>query len=173
MSSQHPQNRFIEALTRHQPALEAFCRAHVARGGDVAEVLQAASVRLWQKSAEWDSATEFLPWAFTVTRFVILSHVRDRMRDRLVLDDDVVQAMTAEVEDAAARYGPRRERLASCLEKLGPEPRQLLSEHYLQGRSLAELAAVTGLSRSGLKMRLLRLRAQLAACIERPERGPA
>lgn len=169
MSSRPPQTLFIEALTRHQPALEAFCRIQLARREDVAEVLQAACVRLWEKSAEWDPAREFLPWAFTVTRFVILSHVRDRMRDRLVLDEDVVQAMASEAEDASVGYARRRERLATCLEKLGSQPRELLSEHYLRGRPLSEMAAATGRTRSALKMQLLRLRAQLAACIDRPE----
>jgi len=167
MTSRHSQNAFIEALTRHQPALEAFCRAHLARREDVAEVLQAASVRLWEKSADWDTSTDFLPWAFTVTRYVVLSHVRDRMRDRLVLDEDVVMAISADSEEAARDYDGRRERLELCLRRLGSEERSLLSSHYLEGRSLASLAESTGRTRSALKMRLLRLRIQLVECIGR------
>jgi RNA polymerase sigma-70 factor (ECF subfamily) len=44
--------------------------------------LQATCVKLWEKSGEWDPTTEFLPWAFSVARFTVLSHLRDRMRDR-------------------------------------------------------------------------------------------
>lgn len=173
MTSRPPQNGFIEALTRHQPALEAFCRIHVARREDVAEVLQAACVRLWEKSADWDAGTDFLPWAFTVTRFVILSHIRDQMRDRLVLDEEVVLAMSADSPEAAAGYDRRRERLDHCLGKLGAEQRALLSSHYLEGRSLASLAESAGRSRSALKMQLLRLRAQLAECVGRQSDNPA
>lgn len=173
MTSATPPDGFIEALTRHQPALEAFCRIHVARREDVAEVLQAACVRIWQKSADWEAGTDFLPWAFTVTRFVILSHIRDRMRDRLVLDEDVVSAMSAESAEAAAGYDRRRERLEHCLGRLGAEQRALLASHYLEGRSLASLAESAGRSRSALKMQLLRLRAQLAECIGRKFEKPA
>ena len=60
------ETRFIEALTRHQPALEAFCHANLANREDAQEVLQATCVKLWQKSADWDPNTDFLPWAFTV-----------------------------------------------------------------------------------------------------------
>ena len=87
------ENRFIEALTRHQPALEAFCYANLANREDAREVLQATCVKLWQKAADWDPDTEFLPWAFTVARFTILSHYRDQKRDRLGFDEDVIGAM--------------------------------------------------------------------------------
>lgn len=36
-------------------------------------------------------------------RFTVLSHLRDRMRDRLIFDEDVVQAMTGEPEAAVAQ----------------------------------------------------------------------
>lgn len=91
MASTFNETRFIEALTRHQPALDAFCHAQLVRRQDVQEALQATCVKLWEKSGDWDPATEFLPWAFSVARFTVLSHLRDRMRDRLVFDEDVVR----------------------------------------------------------------------------------
>ncbi len=41
MTSSQDDNRFIEALTRHQAALEAFCHANLANREDAREVLQA------------------------------------------------------------------------------------------------------------------------------------
>ncbi|MFZ4766349.1 MAG: sigma factor [Roseimicrobium sp.] len=73
MASLFDETRFIEELTRHQPALEAFCHAHVARREDAQEVLQATCVKLWQKATDWNPDTAFLPWAFTVARFVAMS----------------------------------------------------------------------------------------------------
>ena len=89
MPNPFDETRFIEALTRHQPALEAYCHANLAHREDAREVLQATCVKLWQKAADWDPETEFLPWAFTVARFTILSHYRDQQRERLIFDEDV------------------------------------------------------------------------------------
>ena len=160
------QTRFIEALTRHQPALEAFCHAKVARHEDAREVLQATCVKLWQKAAEWDPDTPFLPWAFAVARFVALSHIRDRMRDRLVFDEDVMLAMADETEEAALIFAERREALAACLEHLKPEQRGLLHAHYIAGQGVRDLAQSANRSASAIKMTLLRLRLQLHQCIE-------
>jgi RNA polymerase sigma-70 factor (ECF subfamily) len=162
-----PDTRFIEALTRHQPVLEAFCHANLARREDAREVLQETNVRLWEKSADWDPDTEFLPWAFAVARFMILSHVRDRMRDRLVFDPDVVEAMEGHAEAVSTELPERQEALAHCLGKLRDEHRELLHAHYVSGRTLRELAALSKRSDSAMKMIMLRVREQLSDCIQR------
>jgi RNA polymerase sigma-70 factor, ECF subfamily len=159
--------RFIEALTGHQPALEAFCHANLANREDAREVLQATCVKLWQKAADWDPETEFLPWAFTVARFTILSHYRDRKRDRLIFDEDVVQAMAEETETAATAFDDRREALAKCMKKLKPDQAGLLHSHYIADQPLREIAEATGRNLSAIKMTMMRLRQQLSACIER------
>jgi RNA polymerase sigma-70 factor, ECF subfamily len=156
---------FISALTRHQPALEAFCYAQLGNRQDAQEVLQATCVKLWEKSADWNPASEFLPWAFAVARFSVLSHIRDRMRDRLIFDEDVVLAMAEETQTLAAEFEDRREALGTCLQKVKPEQLDLLQEHYIAGRSIRELSSATGRSESAVKMILLRLREQLSACI--------
>jgi RNA polymerase sigma-70 factor (ECF subfamily) len=170
MSEPHatpPDTRFIEALTRHQPVLEAFCHANLARREDAREVLQETNVRLWEKSADWNPDTEFLPWAFAVTRFMILSHVRDRMRDRLVFDPDVVEAMEGHTEVVSTELPERQEALAHCLEEISDEHRALLHAHYVSGRTLRELAAQSSRSESAMKMLMLRVRERLSTCIQR------
>jgi RNA polymerase sigma-70 factor (ECF subfamily) len=161
------QARFIAALTRHQPALEAFCHAQLANRQDAQEALQATCVKLWEKAADWDAATDFLPWAFAVARFTVLSLVRDRMRDRLVFDEDVVLAIAEEAESVAAEFEERREALGNCMRRLNAEQRGILHARYLTGRTIREIAAATQRSESAVKMMLLRLREQLSECIQR------
>ena len=167
MESTVPKTKFIEALTLHQPALEAFCHAQLGRRQDVQEALQATCVKLWEKSDQWNPHTEFLPWAFAVARFTVLSQIRDRMRDRLVFDEDVVLAMATDAELAAGQFEDRREALGACLQKVKSDQRELLQEHYVAGRSIRELSASAARSESAVKMILLRLREQLSDCIER------
>jgi RNA polymerase sigma-70 factor (ECF subfamily) len=167
MTPSQDDTRFIEALTRHQAALEAFCHANLANREDAREVLQATCVKLWQKAADWNPDTEFLPWAFTVARFTILSHYRDQKRDRLVFDEDVIKSMADEIEEAATAFDNRREALAKCMKKLDQRQRGLLHDHYTVSQSLREIARASGRSLSAVKMSLLRIRQQLSACIER------
>lgn len=162
-----PDSRFIEALTRHQPVLEAFCHSHLANRADARDVLQETNVKLWEKSASWNPETSFLPWAFAVARFTLLSHVRDRMRDRLVFDSDVIEAISSDCEVAARELPVRQEALGRCLQKLEQTQRSLLRDHYVGGRTLRDLASASGRSEGSLKMLMMRLRQQLGACIDR------
>lgn len=163
--------RFIEALTLHHPALEAFCYANVARREDAREVLQATCVKLWEKAADWDPNTAFLPWAFAVARYMALSHIRDKMRDRLVFDADLVTAMAEETNAAATAYSERREALSECMGQLKPEQRRVLQAHYIEGQSVRDIAHGTSRGESAVKMTLLRLRQLLARCIEQQLRA--
>ena len=167
MPSPTDETRFIEALTRHQPALEAYCYANFANREDAREVLQATCVKLWQKAADWDPETEFLPWAFTVARFTILAHYRDQRRDRLVFDEDVIQAMAKITADVATTFDDRREALAKCMKKLDQKQAALLHDYYNANQSLREIAEASGRGLSAVKMTLLRIRQQLTVCIER------
>lgn len=169
-SPESSSSRFIAALTRHQPALEAYCHAQLASRQDAQDALQATCVKLWEKADEWDPETNFLPWAFAVARYAVLSHIRDQMRDRLVFDEEVMLAMAENVEATAAEFDERREALARCMKKLTPEQNGLLHEHYIAHRALPELAAAMQKSLSAVKMTLLRLRQQLGECIERQMR---
>lgn len=167
MSQHAPDTRFIEALTRHQPVLEAFCHANLANREDAREVLQETNVKLWEKSAAWNPETSFLPWAFAVARFTILSHIRDKMRDRLVFDVDVVEALGFDAGEAASELPERKEALGHCLEKLKPDQRDILQAHYINGRTLRDLAKSSQRTESAVKMVMLRLRQQLSECIQR------
>jgi RNA polymerase sigma-70 factor (ECF subfamily) len=89
------------------------------------------------------------------------------MRDRLVFDVDVVEAMAQDVETVAAEFEERRQALGNCLEKLKTEQRDVLHAHYLTGRTVREIADATQRSESAVKMTLLRLREQLSDCIQR------
>ena len=147
--------------------MEAFCHAQLASRHDAQEALQATSVKLWEKAADWNTSTEFLPWAFAVARFTVLSMVRDRKRDRLVFDEDVVLAMAQEAETMAVEFEERREALGNCMQRLKAEQRGILHAHYLTGRTVREIANSTQRSESAVKMILLRLREQLSECIQR------
>ncbi len=87
-----PQNDlFIRELTNCQAVLCGYCRA--ALGGpseDAKDAWQRTNVTLWRKAAEWRPETDFLPWALAVARFEVLATVRDRQRELLAFDSDVI-----------------------------------------------------------------------------------
>lgn len=162
---ERPGPRFIEALLGSQAVLGAYLHARVANRADASDILQETNLKLWQKANSWSPDTPFLPWAFAVARFTLLSHFRDRGRDRLVFDPDVVEAMEDECKSAALEVPVRQEALGQCLGNLSESQRILLREHYYAGRPLRELAHRFGKTEASIKMTLFRLRQRLSTCI--------
>ncbi len=163
-----PQNDlFIRELTNCQAVLCGYCRA--ALGGpseDAKDAWQRTNVTLWRKAAEWRPETDFLPWALAVARFEVLATVRDRQRERLAFDSDVIELMADESVQAAVEGESRREALDHCTGNLPDRQRRILFGHYVAGFPLAEIASANGMKEGAVKVLLLRVRRSLANCIE-------
>lgn len=161
-----PNDRFITAFTESQSALRGFCVASIGNPEDSRDVFQKTCLVLWKKSGDWDRDTSFLKWAFAVARFEILAHIRDRSRDRLVFDDDVVLAMCGTSERLAESQSVRIDALEICLSKLKPEHREALTAHYAKGFNLKEIAESQNRGLSAIKVMMMRLRQSLGKCIQ-------
>ncbi len=162
----YPDDRFITAFTESQSALRGFCTASIGNAEDSRDVFQKVCLVLWKKVDQWDPDTSFLKWAFAVARFEILAYTRDRSRDRLVFDEDVVLAMTSSVERLSGTQSKRYDALESCLSKLKNEHREALVDYYVKGFNLSEIADAQKKGLSAVKVMMMRLRQTLGKCID-------
>ena len=161
-----PDDRFITAFTESQSALRGYCAASIGNSEDSRDVFQKVCLVLWKKVGDWDPETPFLKWAFAVARFEILAYVRDRSRDRLVFDEDVILAMTSTSEKLAQSQSDRIDALEQCLAKLKPDHREALTAHYVKGYNFQEIAELQNRGLSAIKVMMMRLRQSLGKCIE-------
>ena len=161
-----PDDRFIRAFTESQSALRGFCAASIGNQEDARDVFQKVCLVLWKKVGDWDPDTPFLKWAFAVARFEVLAYVRDKSRDRLVFDEDVVLAMTNTTERLAGKQIDRRDALEKCLAKLRPDHREALTAHYAKGYNFQEIAEQQNRGLSAVKVMMMRSRQSLGKCIE-------
>jgi RNA polymerase sigma-70 factor (ECF subfamily) len=93
------------------------------------------------------------------------------------LPDDSVADLAGRLIDSASSPSKHlvreelRERVRAALNGLAPMDREVLVLRHLEQLSTEETAAVLGLSRSAVKMRLLRALERLRSLLQGPERG--
>ncbi len=162
-----PNEEFVQAIAEHQNRLLAYVHSLLGDHARAADVLQETNLVLWRKREKFRSGSPFLPWAFAIARLQVLAHLRDRGRDRCLLDNDVVEMLSVHAERSAGRFEETRDALRSCLAALSDESRRLVTEHYFRRVSLGDLAESLGRGLSAVKSSLLRTRRVLATCIER------
>lgn len=167
MSDRDHSEQFVQALTESQNRIYGYVYSLIGDHSRAADVVQETNLVLWRKLAEFEADKPFLPWAFAIARFQVLGHLRDRKRDRCLLDPELVELLSDEAERRAGQLDSMRDALRLCLQKLPHSNRQLIEQRYFQAMSLADAAATANRTVGALKVALLRIRRQLAACVER------
>ena len=160
-------DQFLRLFAEHEPALRTFVRSLLPSRGDASEVIQEVAVVLWQKFAQFDAARDFRKWAFGVARYETLAYLRDRARDRLVFNDELVNRLADEAAAAGQRHESQREALDACLQKLPERHRSLVLGAYVKGTRIDELAAQRGQTAMSLYKLLHRIRQALLECVRR------
>lgn len=167
----HPENMlsqgdFMRLLMQHEPALRAFSRSLLPDWHLVDEVIQEASVTLWQKFDQLRDEEGFLPWAKVVVRFKCLSEIGKLRRDRHVFSEGVLEMLADEAEafDVEEREQSMRA-LRSCLDRFTQPHQELLLAPYSGEGRVTMLAEQAGKSANALYKLLGRLREKLTDCI--------
>jgi RNA polymerase sigma-70 factor (ECF subfamily) len=134
---------------------------------DADDIMQDAAVVLWEKFANLPAGSDFRAWAFGVARFEVLAWLRDKGRDRLVLDDDVVSLMAEEAMPAEPRLEQQRHALEACLQTVRSAERELLMRAYNREARIQDIAAASGRTVPGFYQWLHRMRRLLLDCVKR------
>jgi RNA polymerase sigma-70 factor, ECF subfamily len=167
-SGEHDQyETFLRLFLPDQAAIRAFVRRLVPSRADADDILQETAVTLWQKFGEFHGHRDFKAWALGVARMKVLSWLRDRGRDRLVLDDDVLQLIADRSLHDEPALQRQREALMVCLEKVPSGDRDLLALAYQPDVAMQDVAAMSGRSVRGFYQWLYRTRQLLLDCVQK------
>ncbi len=169
MSQAEPErhHRFLRTYTAHEPAIRAYVRRLVPTRSDADDVIQDVSVVLWEKFDAFRQEEDFRAWAFGVARFEVLSWLRDKGRDRLVLDEEVVLMIADETAAREPHLASQRAALEHCLEKVDPDQRELLMRAYSEESRIHDVAQNSGRTVAGFYQWLHRMRHMLLDCVQR------
>ena len=165
--NQDHHQQFLRAFTTHEPAVRAFVRRLVPTRADADDVLQEVSIVLWEKFEEFREGEDFKAWAFGIARYKVLSWLRDKGRDKLVLNSEVVELIANESLRDEPHLLKQRMFLEACLEKVPKAERNLLAQAYQSDAKIQDIAETSGRSVGGFYQWLYRMRQILLECIQR------
>lgn len=162
---------FVQRLTENQNRIFAYVFSLLGDHARASDVVQETNLVLWRKIGDYDPQRPFLPWALAFARHQVLSNLRNRQRDRFVLDGELVELLSQEAEKQASQFESWRQALKLCLNRLSASSRRLIEKRYFAAQSISEVAADMGKSAGSMKVALLRIRHQLGECIRRSTHG--
>jgi len=167
MDASENSEQFVRDLTENQNRIYGYVYSLLGDHSRASDVVQEVNLVLWRKVDEYQSDRPFLPWAFAFARFQVLAHLRDHKRDRLLLDAELAESLSGDFEQASTQVDSIRVALRVCMQELTPSNRKLIEHRYFNAMPVADVAMSAGRSAGAIKVALLRIRQQLADCVQK------
>ena len=149
-----------ELYRRSAPILLAQLTSVVRDRSTAEDLLQQTFIKAHQARARYIAGADPLPWLASIARRTAIDELRRRKRARvqLAFTDTEVHEIPVGLTgtSAEASTGEREEAIATCLRALPALPaeqRRALQLTKLEGRSVAEAAAIEGTTAGALRVR--------------------
>jgi RNA polymerase sigma-70 factor (ECF subfamily) len=160
-----PDAAFVQLMAKHQRHLHSFIKSLVPTYSDADDILQDASLALWEKRAQYDTTRDFFAWACGIAHIQVLRHRRKSATDKLWFNDEVLALLTNQMLEDTELFEFRREALDQCIEKLPSNDRQVVELRFKDGSSLTDLTQQLGSSARSIQRTMARVRRMLHRCI--------
>jgi RNA polymerase sigma-70 factor (ECF subfamily) len=146
---------FAVLVSRYRARYARFAVRMLGNREDGEEALQDAFVRAYRSLDKRDRNSSFGPWFHSILLNQCRTTARRRAnRLRLVVHDEV--ALERAVADQAPPVPSEGSEIETAIGKLDPSQREVFLMKYVEDMSYDEIAEVTGVGVSALKMRVKR-----------------
>lgn len=156
----------VRAMT---PLVMKIIRSHLPPRESEHDLAQKIFIKMFQNLGQYSARVPFAHWLSRIAVNTCLSQISsEKRRPELRWSDlspeqaQVVSNLAANVDELdPADAAASRDLVERLLERLKPAERLLMTLLYLEGRSMAEISALTGWSLPVIKIRAFRTRARL------------
>lgn len=159
--------QLVSLLLRHREAIFGFIYTLVHHRADAEDILQDASLIMWEKFDEFDVGTDFIAWANQIAYFCVKNAQRKQSHSRLVFDEELLETLSATANEVAAELEEQNAMLVECLQELPDRDRSMIAARYGPDGSVALAAEVASRSTVATYKALGRVRKLLADCVNR------
>jgi len=162
-------NRFMAMRTK----VHGFAWAIVGDYQAAEDVFQETSVVVLKRRNKFRDGTNFEAWIMEIARRIAFTYRRRLARNRAEIPPQAVANMEQAFTSVESDHELQSQRVAlrKCLGKIQPSQKKLISERYLRGRSLSDLARECGGTAEALRSRIRRLRQILFNCVSKALAG--
>lgn len=166
-------NAFTSLVDRHKDRAYNLAMKICGNHEEAEEVAQDAFIKAYRSLAQFKMKSSFATWFYRIVYNTAISLVRARKKAPLSLEDFPADAtdfigINSSEEEAEAEY--RNSLVSFALQKISEEERGLIGLYYYEELKTEEIAEITGISKSNIKVKLFRARQKMIEIIENVEK---
>ncbi|MEZ5399699.1 MAG: RNA polymerase sigma factor [Bryobacteraceae bacterium] len=161
---------FREIVDRYQAKVFSIIYGILRNRNDAEDIAQQVFAKIYFSIRGFDFRSSLLTWIYKITVNECYDYLRKKKVRKLVYESDFTEEESQRIErsERAADSEPlmderlaRRDLVMKLLAKVSEEDRKLLLLKEVEGLSVEELAAVTGMNENTIKVKLFRARQKL------------
>jgi RNA polymerase sigma-70 factor (ECF subfamily) len=167
---------FREIVDRYQSKVFSIIYGILRSRNDAEDISQQVFAKIYFSIGNFDFRSSLLTWIYKITVNECYDYLRKKKVRKLVYESDFSEEEARRIErsePAIESSTPIDQKLAQrdlvlkLLEKVSEEDRELLMLKEVEGHSVEELAAMTGLNENTIKVKLFRARQKLVKAAQR------
>ncbi len=160
------QTAMRDLFARHRTSVYRWLLRFVRDEALAEDLLSEVFMDVWRQAAAFEGRSSVSTWLLAIARHKALSARRRRRDDQL--DDELAESIRDPSGDAETmlQEKDRDERLVVALSRLSDEHREIIDLVYYHGKSVKEVAAITGLPAGTVKTRMFYARRKLAEAVK-------
>jgi RNA polymerase sigma-70 factor (ECF subfamily) len=175
------ESAFREIVERYQSKVFSIIHGIVRQRNDIEDIAQQVFSKVYFSIRNFDFRSSLITWIYKITVNECFDYLRKKKVRKLVYESDLSEDEARRVENtepAVDRQVPvdqnlaRRDYVVKLLTRVSEEERTLLMLKEVEGRSVEELAEMTGMNENTIKVKLFRARQKLVKAAQRLDRSP-
>ena len=157
---------FLKLFLKHERHLFNFILMLVPNYSDAEDLLQETAGTLWSKFDSFEQGTNFMSWAYQISRHKISNYYRTKKKE-LNIDDDILESLSKAAIHSSLLDEERKSALSVCVRKLKSADQKLLQMRYYGRLSIPKIAENLQQSQHTLYKRMSAVHRLLYACVQK------
>ena len=165
---------FESLIVKYQPRIFATARKYARRDSEVEDIVQEIFIKAFKKLASYRQEAPFEHWIMKISVRTCYDYLRSHQRSKVSSFSDITQEDFDLLDVFGEDEHPDRENqeavarlIHDLMEQLKPESRMVLTLLDIEGKSVKEIAKLTGWSVSLVKVRAFRARKEMRKLLDR------
>ena len=171
---------FKEIVERYQSKVFSIIYGILRHHNDAEDIAQQVFAKIYFSIGNFDFRSSLLTWIYKITVNECYDYLRKKRVRKLVYESDFSEEDSLQMENSQTARDQtvgidttleRRDMLIKMLSKVSEEDRMLILLKEVEGRSVEELAEMTGMNENTIKVKLFRTRQKLVKAANRLNRA--
>jgi RNA polymerase sigma-70 factor (ECF subfamily) len=147
---------------RHHVRVYRFVLRLVSNATNAEDLTSEVFLEVWKRACRYERRSQVSTWMLAIARYKAISALRIRTNDQL--DDATAADIPDSADDPEVMLQKQHDvaLLRQCLTQLSPSHREIIDLVYYHGKSIIEVAEITGIAQNTVKTRMFYARKRLA-----------